>query len=346
MTEEKRNSGEQKLSPQTILDMNYAYARTAMLAASVRLHLFTLLAGKTRTPAELAREAHTLPEPTARLLKGLEALDLVEQAGDAYRLTPLAEQFLVEGKPSYLGGDTLGVLDFLPAWFTLADVLRTSTPYRDLGDPTTAEAFFAPRVVDMFPAIFPVASRLAATLPLPQPQEMGLQVLDVAAGSSPWGAAFALQYPAAQVTALDLPAVVTQGRQHTASLGLAERFTWLEANIETFEFQAYRYDLICCGHLLRFISDERAQTLLARLARSLRQQGTLLIADIFLNDERSGPPSALTIDLSMLVNTAQGRIRTPGEIIAWLRDFGLHHIERIHLAGPFPVVVARKGESL
>jgi hypothetical protein len=110
MTEEKRGHGEQKLLPQTILDMNYAYARTAILVASVRLHVFTLLAGKALTPAELATYADILPGPTARLLKGLEALELVEKEGHTYHLTPLADQFLVEGKSSYLGGDTLGIL--------------------------------------------------------------------------------------------------------------------------------------------------------------------------------------------------------------------------------------------
>lgn len=346
MAEEKRGHGEQKLLPQTILDMNYAYARTAILVASVRLHVFTFLAGKALTPAELATYADILPGPTARLLKGLKALELVEKDGDTYRLTPLADQFLVEGKPSYLGGDTLGILDFMPAWFTLDQTLRASTPYRDLGDPATAEEFFATRVVDMFTPIFPVASRLAATLPLRLPEETGLQVLDVAAGSAPWSSAFALQYPTALVTALDLPAVVAQGSQHTALLGLAERFTWIEADIETFEFTYQEYDLICCGHIFRFISDERTKTLLTKLARSLRPGGTLLVADIFLNDDRNGPASAITIDLSMLVNTAQGRIRTPGEISAWLSELGLQGVERLHLAGPFPVVVARKGEKL
>jgi ubiquinone/menaquinone biosynthesis C-methylase UbiE len=198
----------------------------------------------------------------------------------------------------------------------------------------------------MFTPIFPVASRLAAALPLRQPEEAGLQVLDVGAGSAPWSSAFALHYPTARVTALDLPAVVAQGSQHTASLGLAERFTWLEADIETFDFTSQEYDLICCGHIFRFISDERTKNLLAKLVRSLRPGGTLLIADIFLNDDHNGPSSAITIDLSMLVNTAQGRIRTPGEISAWLSEFGLEDIERLQLAGPFPVVVARKGERL
>jgi len=37
-----------------ILDMNYAFARTAMLVAAVRLHIFTFLSDRELTPAALA----------------------------------------------------------------------------------------------------------------------------------------------------------------------------------------------------------------------------------------------------------------------------------------------------
>jgi hypothetical protein len=119
MTSLLPGSGEQKLTPQAILDMNYAFARAATLVASVRLHLFTHLANQALTPVELAACADTVPEPTERLLQGLALLGLVEREGNAYRLTPMADHFLVEGKPCYLGGDTLAMIDYVPAWFEL-----------------------------------------------------------------------------------------------------------------------------------------------------------------------------------------------------------------------------------
>lgn len=337
----------QKLLPQPILDMNYAYARTALIAASVRLHVFTLLAGKSLSPSELAQAADIQPGPAERLLKGLTTLELVERVGeDAYQLTPLADQFLVEGKPGYLGGDTLGVLDFMPAWFQLDQTLRTAVPYRDLGNSATAEDFFAERVRDMFNVVFPAASRLAATLPLAEPDDGALRILDVAAGAAPWSAAFANHYPTAQVTALDLPAVVEHGKQQVADLSLSERFCWLAEDIDEHEYKSSHYHLILCGHIFRFFSDERVQNLLGKLTKSLHAGGTIVVADIFLSDDGEGPNAALTIDLSMLVNTAQGRIRKPGEIAAWLSKLGLEQVEALQVAGPFPVVVARKGARL
>jgi ubiquinone/menaquinone biosynthesis C-methylase UbiE len=332
------------LDPRRILDMNYAFANTAMLVAAVRLHLFTHMSQKTLTPAALAELAHAAPGPIERLLKGLVVQGLLEREGDVYRLTSLADHFLVEGKPGYLGGDTLAMLDYLPAWFELGTTLCTGQPYRDLGDAATAETFFAPRVRDLFPLVHPIAKRTAAIVPLKM-REHSLLVLDVGAGSAPWSAAFALKYPFAHVTALDLQAVVEQGQRQVDEMGLRDRYTWIEANMETWHYPAHSYDLVILAHVCRFIGEERARTLLGKLTKSLRIGGTLILADVFLSDDRSGPAAALTLDLSMLVNTSQGCISTCSEISAWLKDSGLSEIRRLEGVGPFPVVVAQKGES-
>jgi 2-polyprenyl-3-methyl-5-hydroxy-6-metoxy-1,4-benzoquinol methylase len=344
MTALSPDSGEQKLLPQKILDMNYAFARTAILVAAVRLHLFTCLADKSLTATELAAQITIAPESAQRLLRSLETLELVAKEAEVYRLTPIARQFLVEGQPSYLGGDTLAMMDYIPAWFELDRTLQTSVPYRDLGNAATAEAFFAPRVLDLFPLIFPIASKTASELSLGKTRETALQVLDIGAGSAPWSAAFALQYPAAHVTALDLPEVVEQGRQKIDSLDFKDRYTWIKADMEDYTLPPLAHDLILCGHVCRFIGDERVKTLFARLAESLRPGGTLLVADIFLAEDSSRPSPAPTLDLSMLVNTAQGRIRTVNEMAQWLRENSLQDVQRFHVAGPFPLLIARKEE--
>lgn len=330
------------LDPRSIMDMNYAFARTAMLVAAIRLRLFTHLAGGPETASELAIRLGTRTMSVTRFLAGLQSLGLVEQREGLYQLTPIADRFLVEGKPGYLGHDTLAMLDYLPAWFELDQTLLTDVPYRDLGDVTGAEAFFAPRVRDLFAQIYPPAKRTATDLDLAVPDDAPLCVLDIGAGSAPWSAAFALRYPSAHVTAIDLPAVVEQGRQQIDELGLGERYTWVAADMEAAEIMPSSYDLVIVAHVCRFISDQRVQSLLSRLARSLRSNGTLIIADIFYADDRTGPPSAITLDLSMLVNTAQGRIRTCAEVSSWLNDYELHDIHNLHVAGPFPVIIARK----
>jgi ubiquinone/menaquinone biosynthesis C-methylase UbiE len=328
-----------------ILDMNYAFAQTALLITAVRLHLFTALAEKPLNARELAGRMHVDPHYLERLLQGLRMFQLVSQEGGVYQLTPVADRFLVEGKASYLGGDTLAMLDYIPAWFQLDQTLQTGIPYRDLGDISTAETFYAPRVRDLFPIVYPIAHRTASELRLAYAKDALLQILDVGAGSAPWSAAFAQCYPFSHVTALDLPAVVEQGKQQTLELGLQDRFTWIAESMDRHTFPPLGYDLIIVAHVLRFISEERAKSLLQRLVKSLRPRGTFIIADVFLAEDRQGPAPAITLDLSMLVNTQQGQIRPWREVANWLSAAGLQQVQPFHVAGPFPIMFAQKEET-
>lgn len=331
---------EQPLSPYRVLEMNYGFSHTALLVAAVRLRLFSHLDATPRTAQALAALVGTEVDPTARLLRGLEGLGLVTHADLVYQLTPLAGHFLVEGKPTYLGGDTLAMLDYLPAWLGLDQTARTSVPYRDLGDAATAEAFFAPRVRDLFPLVHPVAQRTFAALDREDIRAAERHLLDVGAGSAPWSIAFAELYAGARITAIDLPAVAEAGRGLVAERGLNERFIWMAGNIEEVPLTSQEYDIIVVGHLLRFFSDARSQALLQKLSLALHPGGMLLIADVFLADNGQGPPAAITLDLSMLVNSAGGRIRTCQEVAHWMKGCGLSAVERLQGAGPFPILVA------
>lgn len=332
------------INPKPILDMNYAFAQTAMLMAAVRLHLFTYLASDPLTATALASLVKAEPDAITRLLAGLGMLGLVECEGDMYRLTPIAKHFLVEGKSNYLGGDTLAMEDYIPAWLQLDHTLLSGQPYRDLGDPDTAEAFFAPRIRDIFPMMYPIATRLVSALSL-RDCSVPLQILDVGAGSAAWSVAFAQYYAQAQVTAIDLPAVVAQGRQQVTDLGLSDRYRWLEADMLNVSLPSTAYDLIFVAHVCRFLGEERSRTLFHNLFQSLRPGGTLVVADILLADDHSGPPFAVTLNLSMLVNTRHGHIFTFQDFSAWLSDNDFQDVQRLDVAGPSPVIIARKGEN-
>jgi ubiquinone/menaquinone biosynthesis C-methylase UbiE len=339
-----QSPGVATLNPKPILDMNYAFAQTALLMAAVRLHIFTYLASDPLTAASLAALVKTEPDTIIKLLEGLRTLGLVERDGDLYRLTPITDRFLVEGKSNYLGGDTLAMEDYIPAWLQLDQTLLSGQPYRDLGDPATAEEFFAPRVRDLFPIMYPIATRLVEALNLAE-RNAPLQILDIGAGSAAWSAAFAQAYSQAHVTAIDLPAVVTEGRRHVIDLRLNSQYDWLEADFLEVSLPSAAYDLIVAAHICRFIGEERSRVLFNKLFQSLRPGGTLVVADVLLADDRSGPASAVMLNLSMLVNTRHGQIFTFQDFNVWLNNSGFQKVHRCDVAGPSPVIVALKGEK-
>jgi ubiquinone/menaquinone biosynthesis C-methylase UbiE len=344
MNHVSQSPGVATINPKSILDMNYAFAQTAMLMAAVRLHIFTCLAKEPLTSTALATLVKIQPEPATRLLEGLRILGLIDQEGDVYRLTPAADRFLVEGRPTYLGGDTLAMEDYIPAWLQLDHTLLSGQPYRDLGDPATAEAFFAPRVRDFFSIMYPIATRLVDALN-DRDGNASLQILDVGAGSAAWSIAFAQHYSQAQVTAVDLPIVAAEGRLQVEDLGLTDRYRWLEADILNVSLPSTTYDIILVAHVCRFIGEEQSRALFNKLFQSLKPGGTLVVADVLLSDDRSGPAFAVTLNLSMLVNTRHGHIFTFQDFNTWLKDSGFQDVSPLDVAGPSPVIVALKGEK-
>jgi len=56
------------INPKPILDMNYAFAQTAMLMAAVRLHIFTYLASDPLIVVALATLVEAEPDAITRLL--------------------------------------------------------------------------------------------------------------------------------------------------------------------------------------------------------------------------------------------------------------------------------------
>jgi hypothetical protein len=160
------------MDPRPVLDMNCAFARTAMLVAAVHLHIFTLLSGR--------------------------------------------------------------------------------------------EQFFAPYMRDLFPLVYPIATRMVRVLGIAE--HGAILVLDVGVGS----ATFTQQYPKALVTAIDLPAVVAEGRQQIAELGLDDRYTWVEVDIMMVSLLPDVDDLVILAPVCWFIGEQQSRELLKKLYRCLR----------------------------------------------------------------------------
>src|SRR5690242_7996727 len=97
--------GRPDLSPVPLMRLSTGFWAFKTLAAADELDLFTRLSGTAGiTGDELAGALNIHPRPAEMLLTGCAALGLLEKEGGRYRNGPLAEEFLVRGKPYYFGG--------------------------------------------------------------------------------------------------------------------------------------------------------------------------------------------------------------------------------------------------
>ena len=59
----------------------------------------------------------------------------------------------------------------------------------------------------------------------------------------------------------------------------------------------------------------------------------MIIAELLVNDERTGPPPAALMSLNMLVET-EGRNYTPTEYTRWLHDVGYQDVRTVWFEAP------------
>jgi predicted nucleotide-binding protein (sugar kinase/HSP70/actin superfamily) len=53
----------------------------------------------------------------------------------------------------------------------------------------------------------------------------------------------------------------------------------------------------------------------------------VLISELLVNDEKTGPAPAALMSLNMLIETVGGRNYTPAEYRAWLEDIGFREVK-------------------
>lgn len=330
----------QPSSMQIFLDLMFAARRAEALAAAVDLDLFSRIAEGNNTPARIASAAGTSENATRRLLDAVAALGYLKKSNQSYRLTPGAAEYLVRGKPLYMG-DNAQVQRMLGAsWSMLADVVRSGRPFNSRASEQDREQFFARLVPALFANNFNAAS--AAVERLTPKQKGGIRrILDIAAGAAPWSIPFARASRKARVTVIDYPAVVRVTREYAQRWGVADRYDYIEGDFNRVEFGS-GFDLAILGHILHGMGPEAARELLRRCCGALSPGGMLLIAEFVANDDRSGPEIAMLFGLNMLIGTEDGDVYTMGEYREWLKGAGFRKVTTIAAAHVSPLILATK----
>ena len=323
-----------------IMQMNFSFAPSCIMTASLRLNLFSHLAAGAGTVAEVARAADSSERGTRMLLDALAGFGLLTKSGERYELTPHARQYLVRESPDYAGGLAESGRAF-EAWTHLDECVRTGRPLRRVETKEMAEEFF-PMLVRTLHVVNREPARRTALALGAGTEGKGLRVLDVAAGSGVWGIAFAEADPEARVTAQDFPGVLPTTREYVRRHGLEERFDFLAGDLKEVDFGESQYDMALLGNIVHSEGEESSRELFRRLRRALRPGGRVVVIDMLPNDARTGPPYQLIFALNMLVNTERGDTYTLAEYTRWLNEAGFPRVETADIGSHSPAVIGQR----
>jgi precorrin-6B methylase 2 len=327
------------VTPERLMQFTFGFAPPLIIEAAIRHRVFDVLDAGAKTVDNVCAETRTSQRGMSALLNALTGLELLAKDREGhYALTAESSTFLVSGKPSFHGAFFLLTSEpMLPTWRNLSEIVRTGRPTQQINREHDGVPFFLKFVEDIFPIHYPAAQRLAEALAVSK-LAAPISVLDLAAGSGVWSIALAQQSPHVRVTAVDWPGVIPITRKVTTRLGVADRFQFVAGDLLEASFGS-GHAIATVGHILHTEGEARSCLLLKKAYGALAPGGTIAIAEILVDANRTSPLPALIFALNMLVNSDQGNTFSLSEISTWLNDAGFRDVRTVEAPGLAPLLI-------
>lgn len=191
----------------------------------------------------------------------------------------------------------------------------------------------------MIPLLYHVAQKVVAKIPLAQQA----RILEVGAALGCWGIALASLHPKGKVIAVDTPETLKETQQIVAAARVQARYTWSPGNMLHIDQEAHAYDLIVLNEVCHTLSPALFVPWLARIVHMLAPDGILLIADMILDEDYTGPDRHLLSALRLLA-TGGGRLMNLADYRHILQQAGLGTIQFSRLATT-DLIIASAGKE-
>jgi SAM-dependent methyltransferase len=327
-------------SPERIFQLATGAWAASILGAAATHSVFTHLDAGGTTAKALAERAGISERGAQCLLDGLVGLGLIDVTDGTYRNTPESAEFLVEGKPSYLGAfaKLQGGSD-MARHAELAEVVVTGIPVTTQANDAPDNPFWE----SLVPAIAPlsVPSALMAAERLGLAGAGPISILDVGGGSGIYSAVWLEMNPQARSTQLDWPTVNRIATRFVAQHGVADRFQTIDGDFHTVDFGEAQYDIGIYSHIAHQEGRDDNVAVFRKFRRALKPAGTLVINDFVVRNDRSGPPFPLIFHSEMLLMSKNGATWREDDYRAWLIEAGYRDITFLPTPSPATLVLAR-----
>jgi SAM-dependent methyltransferase len=308
------------VSAKDLLDATAFHGARALLAATT-LGVFDALAGRRATAGAVARRIGGDPAATARLLSVLVALRLLDREGGKFRLAPGARELLTEDGSHSMTALLRHRAARFRAWAMLDEAVRTGGAVVVAGDaaddPLALEAARARR--DMARRWAPV---LASWLDLGDART----VLVFGDGTGVFAEHFARRDERLALTVVDTPAAVAVGREHLRGRPEAARIRLVAGSPPVTAIPRGRFDAAFLSDSLHRHGPAAAQELLARVRKSIKPGGLVVVRDRFHEGTGPGDLENLLYDLQLLLTTPEGRCHAEREASDALRAAGFRKV--------------------
>lgn len=323
-------------SPLPLLGLSSGLFASKTLAAAVELNLFGVLDGTPMRPDELAGVLGLRPRPAGMLLSGCASLGLLVKQDGRFANSALAGAYLVPGRPGYFG-DYITMLDrrAYAGWMRLSEALRTDRP--TTWDPAEKPSLFDPDDSEMlrnfWRAMHSLSVHTAGVVARTYDFSGVRRLLDVGGGGGAFTIELCRAHPHLTATVYDLPFVCEQTRERIAEAGLSDRITCVGGDFFADTELPSGHDAALLSSVLHDWSPEENQRILDAVVAALPAGGAVLVCELLMDDDETGPVPAALFNLLMLVETERGANYTGAAYTEWLVKAGCATVERLPVDG-------------
>lgn len=304
------------------------YAADLLTCAFVHLDLFTRMEGRRVTKEEICREFGIHERPTDVMVTLFVAMGYLARSGEAVELTEVAREHLVKTPPFYLGPYYASLKD-RPVCSDFLRVLRSDKPAnwgsfkeeKDWARAMEDEAF-----ANNFTAAMDCRGVFLGQA-LAKAKDFGgfRRLLDVAGGSGIYACAMVAHWKELSAAVYEKAPVDQVAAKAIAKRGFSERVEVVRGDM--FQEELPRgFDLHLISNVLHDWNEATVRGLLRKSYAALESGGMLVIHDVHINEEKTGPlPNAAYS--AMLMHSTEGKCYSLSELYPMLREIGFGELE-------------------
>lgn len=305
------------------------------------LKLFAILGEKPRNASEISECLNVPQKPTETLLTACCSLGLLQPDGDKYRLTEFSEDYLLENSPTSLAGylkfftanyNALGSLE------NLKSSLLSNAPQMH-GDWTRSH-----REQAEFARTFAYAMHGASVGPAQAwPDHVDLSehhlLLDIGGGSGAHAIAAAARWPDLNVVVFDLDPVCDVAKEWIRTASMEDRVSTRAGDMWKDDFP--ESDVHLYSQIYHDYPPKNCRFLTQKSFESLKSGGFIILHEMLLDDDKTGPRATATINIATLVGTG-GQQFSGKELVTMLTDAGFVNVEVKPTFGYWSIVTGSK----
>lgn len=300
-----------------IARLNTAYFQAKALQSAVELGLFEMLADGPATVAEIRAKLDIRHRLLKDFLDALVGLELLERTGETYRNGPAASDYLVPGRPTYLGGTAAQHARMhYHAWGSLTEALRDGKAKSAVA--AQGSAAYVKHYEDLVKARQVMthmdahngftADELARHIDWGRYSSF----VDIGGARGNVAARLVRAHPHLLGGVFDLPALEPLYDELMENLGTVDKVRFHGGDFFTDPLP--QANVLIFGHVLPDWPEARRRELLQRAYKALRPGGSVVLYDPMIDEDESDPDVLLQRinhtmmrDDSSTYSIAQGR---------------------------------------